>query len=695
MGLASAGTDLNPVAVLITKSMIEVPQKFNGLMPVSDQTSTQMHKGCEGLAKDVRYYGELLREQALSELSDLYPTAKITREMVESQPGLLEHLDKDVKVIAWLWTRTVESPNPALNGTHVPLVRSFWLANKRNRKTWLEPIIDGQSYSFQVKSGTEGPSVEGTVSRSGATCLITGSAIPFSYIREQGKQGKLGIRLLAIVAEGTRGKIYLPPNSQHEEMAGHIEVDNSPSTSLPDKALGFRVQEYGIKSHSKLFTKRQLKALVTFADLIPKLHETIRSDAEKAGLSPDQPGLDNNGRGALAYADAIAMYLSFAVDRLADFNSTICTWKSSGEQVMQTYKRQAIPMTWDFPESNILAKKSICWTNCVKYVADVLEKCFSFNNLYPGQATATDAATVDYQGKIISTDPPYYDNIGYADLSDFFYVWLRRSLKNVYPTLFQTALVPKLEELIATPFRHQSQGEAESFFMNGMKKVMGKLAKEAHPAYPVSIYYAFKQAEKSVDGLRSTGWETFLNAVIQAGFVITGTWPVRSEQATRMRNIGSNALASSIVLVCERRDIKAESVTRREFISFLKTELPPKIELLLKANIAPVDLQQAALGPGMAIFSRFDAVIESDGSKMKIGDALSIILQELEDCLSQDDSNYDGDTRWAIEWFKEYGFDEGPFGKADDLSRAKKHVGFGARSCGYMYIRERKGEATQ
>ena len=400
--------------------------------------------------------------------------------------------------------------------------------------------------------------------------------------------------------------------------------------------------------------------------------EQVKHDALATGMSGDGQTLDSGGTEAQAYADAVAVYLTFAVCRLADYNSSIATWKPSGEQVMQTYKRQAIPMTWDFPESNVMGGSAICWKNAIKYTSNNLQATAVFQANNAGFSLQLDAAQQSIStAKIISTDPPYYNNISYADLSDFFYVWLRHSLKSVFSELFATLAVPKVEELIATPHRHGSKGEAEAFFMEGMTQAMHKLAEQAHPAFPVTIYYAFKQSETKKEGTSSTGWEKFLEAVIHAGFALTGTWPIRTELGNRMVGMNTNALAYSIVLVCRPHSSNAPAATRREFLNALKNELPETLAHLQHGNIAPVDLAQAAIGPGMAVFTRYSKVVDAEGNSMTVREALSLINQTLDEILAEQEGDFDADSRWALAWFEQYGFSEAEYGVAETLSKAK------------------------
>jgi putative DNA methylase len=346
-------------------------------------------------------------------------------------------------------------------------------------------------------------------------------------------------------------------------------------------------------------------------------------------------------------------------------------------------------MTWDFPEANPLSEFHCAWHEAFEWVSKSIETLAAIGQ---GTVKQDDAQSQSVSAdKIISTDPPYYDNIGYADLSDFFYVWLRRSLRPVFPDLFATLAVPKAEELVATPYRHGSKEKAEAFFLDGMTQAMHRLAEQAHPAFPVTIYYAFKQSEtEGTEGTSSTGWETFLDAVIRAGFAISGTWPMRTERGARSIGIGTNALASSIVLVCRPRPANAPTATRREFVQALKAELPPALAELQKANIAPVDLAQAAIGPGMAVYTRYARVLDAEGRPVSVRKALALINATLDEALAEQEGDFDADTRWAIAWFEQHGFGEGEFGVAETLSKAKNTSVAGLAEAGVLETKRGK-----
>jgi len=678
LGLTSYASDLNPVAVLINKAMIELPPKFAGQAPVNPEAraDTQLvakrYRGAQGLADDVRYYGNRMREEARKRIGDFYPAIEIISEMIEARPDLAEYRGKKLTPIAYLWARTVKSPNPAFSEIDVPLVSSFALSTKKGKEAYVEPVIDDdrRGYRFVVRVG-EKPTLGGTVNRSGGgTCLLTGSPMPFSYLRSEGKAGRMGAKLMAIVCEGTRGRVYLSPTQELEDLAQEAKPTWQPELELPEHALGFRVQLYGMNTYGSLFTPRQLLALTTFSDLVGEMREEVERDALAAGWVSDRVGVNDGGNGAKAYAETIATYLAFVVDKLADRSSSIVSWDTSRSSLRNTFARQAIPMNWDFAEVNTLSGSTGSLDTAIGWVVGVTELSPTLSR---GQAAQADAQTQTLsRHAVVSTDPPYFDNIGYADLSDFFYVWLRRNLSDIYPDLFATVAVPKAEELVATPYRHGSKDGAEAFFMKGMTDAMIRLASLSHIGLPVTIYYAYKQSETdSNSGTASTGWETFLEAVVAAGFSISGTWPMRTELMTRSVGRNSNALASSIVLVCRKRPEDARRISRSDFLGRLRSEFPSAFTKLQAASIAPVDLAQAAIGPGMAIYTSFSKVEAPDGTRVGVHDALSMINQVLDETLAEQEGDFEPQERLAIAWFEEYGFNGGEYGRAEILSKAK------------------------
>ena len=679
LGLESFASDLNPVAVTINKAMIEIPPRFLGRRPVGPQPAgerqSKLHEDwsdAKGLAEDIRRYGSWMREQAKKRIGHLYPKITVTAEMANGRPELKPLLGQELTVIAWLWARTVKSPNPAFSHVDVPLTSTFVLSSKSGKETFVSPRVDGDRYWFDVRTGGASPETENGTKAGGSgtsfLCLLSKSPISFDYIRNEAMQGRMGQKLMAVVAEGIRGRVYLPPTDLHESIATSAEPEWKPETPLPQKALGFRVQLYGMKSYGDLFTPRQLTALSTYSDLIAEAVAVCQKDALKAGFADDQKPLAEGGTGAMAYAQAVAVYLALAVSKMSDAQSSLCRWKTTMDQSIATFGRQALPMVWDYSEANAFGEMAGDFIVSLKNMMRVLDETHWTRGGHAFQADAQTQKRTD--GKVVSTDPPYYDNIGYADLSDFFYVWLRRGLKPILPDLYATLAVPKSEELVATPFRHGSKDRAEAFFLDGMKMAMHSLAEQAHPAFPITIYYAFKQAEtKDEAGTSSTGWETFLQAVLDAGLAITGTWPMRTEMGNRMVSAGTNALASSIVLVCQKRAVDAPTVSRREFIRELNAALPDALDEMTRGGVnspvAPVDLSQAIIGPGMAIFSQYAGVLEADGTPMRVKTALQLINR----FLAEDD--FDHDTQFCLHWFEQQGWATGKFGEADVLARAK------------------------
>ncbi|MCL4554529.1 MAG: DUF1156 domain-containing protein [Actinobacteria bacterium] len=682
LGLEAYASDLNPVAVLINKAMIEIPPKFAGRPPVNPEARREQSliakpwHGAQGLAEDVRYYGRWMRDEAEKRIGHLYPKIEITAEMAKERPDLKPLVGRRLTVIAWLWARTVKSPNPAFAQVDVPLISTFMLSTKAGKEAYVEPVIEVGGYRFTVKVGKPKDAEAakmGTKLARGANfrCVMSGTPIASDHIYSEANDGRMGARLMAIVAEGERERVYLPPTDEMEAIARQAKPEWKPEMSMPENPRWFSPPLYGLTTFGDLFTSRQLVALTSFSDLVQEARERVLLDAVAAGLVGDGAGLDGGGSGAPAYAEAVGVYLGLAVDRTANYCSSLCTWHPGVkyETVTSTFGRQALPMTWDYAESNPLSDSSGNWLGGMDWIGRVLEALPS--SATGGAQQADAAASVNSLGKLVSTDPPYYDNIGYADLSDFFYVWLRRSLKPVFPGLFATLAVPKAGELVATPYRHGGKDNAEAFFLDGMTQAMRRLAEQAHPAFPVTIYYAFKQSENiGADGVASTGWETFLDAVLRAGFAVTGTWPMRTEYTGNLKK-NVSALASSIILVCCPRAANASTATRREFAAALKAELPVSLAYLQRGNIAPVDLAQAAIGPGMAVYTRYAKVLDAEGKPLTVREALALINQTLDESLAEQEGDFDADSRWALTWFEQSGFAEGEYGVAEQLSKSK------------------------
>jgi putative DNA methylase len=680
LGLESYASDLNPVAVLINKAMIEIPPKFTDKPPVNPgsrigQAHSGSWRGAQGLAEDVRYYGNWIRNEAEKRIGHLYPKVEVTSAMVKERPDLKRYENRKLTVIAWLWARTVKSPNPAFSNVEVPLASSFMLSTKAGKEAYVFPIIEDGGYHFTVRVGKPQDleaARAGTKLARGANfkCLMSGMPMDSNYIKAEGKAMRLGSRLMAVVAEGDRERVYLSPSPTIEAAANIAEPSDVPEGSFVEDARAFTPCIYGITEWRQLFTRRQLVALTVMFDLVTEVRELVACDAAQAGMNVNDRALKDGGVGASAYAEAVSLYLSIIVSKTLDSNNAFCPWEPVAQCTRQLFGRQAISMLWDFGEANPLHDSS---GGLLTNIAGSTRAFDGFaGTKVAGHGVQMDASTQTLsQDKVISTDPPYYDNVPYADLSDFFYIWLRRSLRLVLPDLFSTLAVPKVEELVAFTYRHTSKLESEQFFLNGMTKAMHRIAEQAHPAFPVNIYYAFKQSESDGnDGTTNTGWDTFLAAVLSAGFSISGTWPMRTEMTAAMKTI-KNSLASSIVLVCRKQSTNAPTGTRRDFVSALKAELPMALAHLQASNIAPVDLAQAAIGPGMAVYTRFAKVLDAEGKPLSVRAALALINQTLDEALAEQEGDFDADTRWALTWFDQVGFAEGDFGVAEQLSKSK------------------------
>jgi putative DNA methylase len=712
LGLRAYGSDLNPVAVLIGKALVEIPPKFAGCPPINPKAQEEAKngalrgwKGAQGLAEDVRYYGQWMRDEAERRIGHLYPRAALPD-------------GSEAAVVAWLWARTVRSPDPSAKGAMVPLVSSFLLSPMEGKKAWVELVIDPAApdgWRFEVKTGKLAKADEdrlkkGTKSARGSnfTCVLTGTAVDGDHIKAEGSAGRMSARLMAVVAEGSKGRVYLSATSRHEMLATTGEPAWLPEGELPHDPRNFWTVQYGLTTFASLFTSRQLVALTTFADLVSEARENALADARAARLRDDGAPLHSGGTGLAAYADALATYLGLLVGKLADKGSSLCTWDAgpasnrtaSGRSarvatVRVTFSRQALPMTWDFAETNPFSESVGGIETVLRTLAVPLEYVGLGAPRGGGSIVNINASKNSFPVRpiVVSTDPPYYDNIGYADLSDFFYVWLRRSLPSVWPDLFRRLITPKAEELIATPYRFpdgdlpdwvraapdlqarwpamNTKDRAEAFFMHGMGEALTAMRKAATDEQPLAIYYAFKQAEEAEDGITSAGWASFLQAIVDAGLIVDGTWPIRTELSNRMIGKGTNALASSIVLVCRKRRPDVDVITRGEFVRALKREMPDAIDDIRKAGVGPVDMQQSVIGPGMGIFTRYAKVLEDDDSAMTVKTALSLINRVWEEIENELDTNFDSETQVALAWFATYGFDARTSGELITLANAK------------------------
>lgn len=661
LGLEAHASDLNPVAVLINKALVEIPSIFAGRTPVFPDASTQRHDwpASSGLAEDVRRYGAWMRDQAVRRIGRNYPRVALGD-------------GTDATVIAWIWARTMTCPNPAC-GIKMPLVRSWWLGKKKGKEAYVIPTVIGDHVEYTIghdPSGAPTKDTDGTISgRHGAVCVNCRFPVPIELVKSEGMAGRLGASQMAVVVEGRRSRIYLSPDAIDEANA-----DMPRPTNVPVQELGFDPRNlwtpaYGLAQFADLFTNRQLTALTTFSDLVAEARERVVEDARAAGLA-DGARLEGGGEGGVAYADAVATYLGLIVSRLTDYASSLTTWASNPQMeiLRNVFARQAIPMAWDFAEGNPFAGSSGGFDIMLRAVTKAVENS-------PGGVPATvkqaDASALDFSDGLLSTDPPYYDNIAYSDLSDFFYVWLRRSLRSVYPKLLSTLLVPKAEELVANPYRNGGSEGARAFFEEGFNRVFSAARASASNEFPITVYYAFKQSGSSALGQVSTGWQTILSGIVESGWTVTATWPMRSERGGRMVSIGTNALASSIVLALRPRPVGSPVIDRRGFVAELRSVLPGALRDLQLGSVAPVDLAQASIGPGMAVYSKYDEVVEPNGARMPVRAALQQINAILDEVLSAQEGDFDAATRWCVAWFEGRGFEDGPYGEAELLASAK------------------------
>ncbi|WP_240541153.1 DUF1156 domain-containing protein [Bifidobacterium colobi] len=652
LGLESHASDLNPLPVILNKALIDFPARFCGQPSVNPESRISSVDRAEGMADDIRYYGKMLRDKAFAKVGHLYPKVK-------------DENGEEHTVIAWIWARTVTNPNPA-NPVQVPLVRSWWLSKKKGHEAWIKPIVEDGKIHYEVQHNADGPKGddEGTVNRKGAISIVDGTPIDFKYIREEGQQGRIGSQLMAIVADGGRGRLYLSADEQQSITAMCGKPDDYPDGDIFDWPGRINVFRYGMTEFADLFTNRQLTVLTTLADTVSDVREQVLADALAKGMPQGEP-LDVGGTGAQAYADAISVYLALAVSRQTDYSSSICGWNINREGLRNVFARQAIPMAWDYAETNPFSSSSGNILSQIGWVAEAIQNVPARPQCEAHQA---DAATRNYANVAVSTDPPYYDNIGYSDLSDYFYVWLRRMLKDVLPSTVRTMLTPKAQELVANPYRHGGKEGAAEFFVDGFNHVFAHIRETANLDVPMTVYYAYKQQDEKSG--TSTGWYALLDGLIKAGWEITATLPVRSERGGRMISVGTNALASSIVLACRPRSADAPSVTMRIFNSVLRSELTEELRTLMASGIDPVDLSQAAIGPGISVYSRYSRIREADGSDMPVQKALEIINRTVDEVMGDADSGYDPDTRFAVKWYQSYGWNQENTGMADQLARA-------------------------
>ncbi len=643
LGLPTVGSDLNPVPALITRVLTELVPMVSGREPlVGDPAELGKIAGgpLDGFLADLRHYGKRIRQHALEQIGQLYP---------ESPDG--------ATVVAWLWARTVTCPNPAC-GAISPLIASFWLSKRSGANVWIEPTAspDRTRAHMKIRKGASGNVPAGTVKRTGAHCAVCSTPIPLSHVRSEGRNGRLGLQLTAVVTDSGGGRSYREPTPTDMRAAEIARPDDAPDVPIPEHALGFRVQLYGMQTFADLFTNRQLIALGAFADAVALVPDWVRE----------------NG-GDEIYGKAITSTLGLCVGKLAQSNSSQARWnvRSSGSSKAEpAFGRHTLSMVWDFAETNPFGESVGSWLGQIESVSGGLRSLST--NAPPSRVAAIDArgaGSLLSSPGLVATDPPYFGQIGYADLSDYFYVWLRRSLRDVLPDFFATVATPKRTELIAEPARHGGdRSAATNFFIEGFTETFGVLGNASHPDLPMLIVYAHRQEESNDGGLTATAWDAMLSAILQAGLRIAGTWPIHGAREARQISIGTNSLASYVVLVCRPQLADAQVGDLQSFLSVLRAELPRAIEKVKQAAISAIDLGQAAIGPGMAIFSRFAYVVDpATGKRMTVHRALELINQVRAEAIDDFAGALSPETRWAMNWFRDYGFNEADFGQAEKL----------------------------
>jgi putative DNA methylase len=662
LGLEARTGDLNPIPVLMQRAMLEIPQAFINRTAINpdSRSLSGVNRGLSNLAEDFDYYGSLIRETLGKKFRGIYPS-------------VLSEDNEEKSVIAWIWARAVRSPDPSFSGT-VPLVTSWVLSEKNGLTTWVKPVCNFETGQIDYQIVVGGSPLDGTIKRGVGTCVATGAAIPAEYIKHEAQQGRLTEHLIAVVADGNPGRIYLEASDEQNKALELIDTPAwKPSAPMSSHPQYMAPPRYGLDDWWKLFTPRQLFSSVALADAVKESWVTIESDALRAGFDASGTRLRDGGRGAAAYADAIVTYLSFATHRVLDWNNSLCGWDDKNTVNQQLFRRQAISMSWDFCEINPFEFGAGSLGASIKTLRTAIESLPQHPRPIAAVAQRDAAARVaEFDGAVVSTDPPYYDVVPYADLSDFFYVWARYQLKDIWPDELATLSSPKAEELVADSKRHGSKEAAKTFFEDGMTVFMKSVAEHQTNEAPATIFYAYKATERSNDGLGvSSGWDTFLQAIVNAGLVITATWPVRTENKTRLRAMNSNALATSVVLACRKRDPEAPIGTRGELIAALKSELPEAVKLLMAQEIPAVDISQSVMGLGMRVFSRYSKILESDGNAMSVRAALSLIDESLTSLQYGENADLDSYTRFAVEWYKDHGFTRGRYEDAETLANGK------------------------
>lgn len=656
LGAPTRGSDLNPVPALITRTVTQIlPKIWDGqplhpaavgdrarlarnerqlTFPAAEQSRAPL-RGYAGIVQDVNHYAAQIQDRVLRRLSKNY----------RSQDG--------ENVVAWLWARTARCPNPSC-GIDTVLTTSWWLAKRKNELAWLEPIVRDGRVDITVESGrAHGQAQDSPKIGDGVfECLACKATLDGRYLRSQGKDGRLGLRMTAVVADVAGRRRYRAPTQQDLDAAAVTDLDSSfAAVPINSGGQGIRVGLYGVSTWDEIFSPRQRIWLTALADEVARVPSVVTADG-----------------GAQEWAVAAATLLGLAVGRVAQYESTQVRWfidsRSGAGQALPAFGRHDVPMQWDFVEP---APSSVAgsFTGAVRSITAGLS-----------QASRGDGVVVRQDARVarlaepglVATDPPYFDAIGYADHSDYFYIWHRRALKDVHPDLYGTAAAPKGGELTAIPVHHgNSKDAAREYFIEGFTEAFNNLQQSLRPDLPMLVVYASK--EQKATKQEETRWSSILTAMIAADLEITGAWPIHGTGTNRMVGIGTNAVATYVVMTCRPRESTAMSISLTDFTRALRRELGPAVRDLQASSILPVDLAQAAMGPGMRIYSRYRAVLDQAGSRVPVEHAMRLINSALAEVLDEQEGELDPASRFAIRWWETYGWEPGTFGEADKAAR--------------------------
>ena len=664
LGMSAHASDLNPLAVTIQHMLVEWPQKFANKPAVHRRNKGGLSASTAfgNLAADVLAYGEDINEKLRGRIGEFYPP-------------VTDSFGKEIEPGVFMWARTVPCPNPAC-GVLTPLVKDWKLSTRSGAH--IRPVIDRAAKTINFAVQHDGvvpePSFNG---RKGGACLMCEAPIDFVWIRKQGVAGLINHRLMAIAAGDDYSWAFYQPTSEHESVA--LTVPDStwvPRGDIPNNTRDFRTQLYGMATWASLFTPRQMLALTTLQDIIRETEADIDSDAVAAGYVSGGEPLSRGGTGAHAYAQLVRAYIHLTASNLTEWNCSVTRWSPNGPQLSSLFARQAVIMNWNYAEGSLFGKGGANFLQKLRRTVEVIDRTPTTTTGTARQADATRMVWDHDKAPLVVTDPPYYDNISYSELADFFYVWLRESMRDIDPETFATISSPKSEELIMAKNRHGGDEEkAKQFFEDGLTQALHHLRSISDPDLPLSIYYAYNDTDESEDGegnkeIGSSGWETILQSIVDAGLQIVMTYPLRSEAVGRAISTNASALAACILLVCRPRSDKAPVGTRGDFTLGLQGELSQAIERLKDGDLGALDLSQAAIGPGMAVFTRYSKVLESDGRKMTMRTALDLINKSVSEVAGKGDAMFDQQTRWCVRWFEEKGLSEGLYGDAQMLANA-------------------------